>query len=90
MCVEYVCFKCGAPDWSRCGVARAFDLHGARCEFLQHGLTYRRRRQCATCRLIDRVITKLKQLAYQEPWRLDDGPELQEWEKEGITVMGEV
>jgi hypothetical protein len=85
MCAEYVCSKCAAPDWGRCGVAGASGLHGARCEFLQHSL-HRRRRKCTTCRRIDHVINRLKQLAFQEPWRLNDGPELQEWEKEGITV----
>jgi hypothetical protein len=70
-------------------VARASGRHAARCEFLQPSLL-QRGRTCTTCRRIDHVIDRLKQLAFQEPWRLNDGPELQEWEKEGITIKGQM
>lgn len=85
MCLEYICSKCATPDWDRCDVARSSGLHGARCDFLRQTF---HRHKCTTCRRVDDVIHRLNQLAFQEPWRLDDGPELQEWEKEGIVTRG--
>ena len=81
MCQEYVCSDCSTPDWDRCGVASEAGLHGARCEFLQQTS---QRHKCTICRRVGDVIDKLERLAFQEPWRLNDGPELQDWEKEGI------
>ena len=85
MCLEYVCSYCNTPDWDRCDIAYEAGLHGARCEFLKptsHG------HQCTTCKRIDDVINKLEQLAFQEPWRLNSGAELQDWEKKGIFNDG--
>jgi hypothetical protein len=81
MCVEYVCSSCNTSDWGRCDVARESGLHGARCEFLKPTSLGHK---CTICYRVDDVINKLKQLAFQEPWRLNNGPELQDWEKEGI------
>jgi hypothetical protein len=81
MCREYVCSACNTPDWDRCEVAREAGLHGARCEFLK---STSQRHRCTICHRVDDVINKLEQLAFQEPWRLNNGPELQDWEKEGM------
>lgn len=81
MCQEYICSNCSAPDWDRCDVASEAGLHGARCEFLQQTS---QRHKCTICCRVDDVINKLERLAFQEPWRQNNGPELQDWEKEGI------
>jgi hypothetical protein len=82
MCQEYVCSDCGTPDWDRCDVACKVDLHGSRCEFLQQ---MSQRYKCTICCLVDDVINKLERLAFQDPWRLNNGPELQDWEEGGIS-----
>jgi hypothetical protein len=82
MCLRYICSKCNTPDWDRCDAARESGLHGARCEFLEP-TSYRHK--CTICHRVDDVINKLKQLAFQEPWRLNNGPELQDWERQGIV-----
>ena len=87
MCREYVCSNCNTPDWDRCADASEAGLHGARCEFLQQTA---QRYKCTICQRVDGVINKLEQLAFQEPWRLNDGPELQDWEKDGIVNYGTV
>ena len=82
MCFEYVCSDCNAPDWDRCDAAWEAGLNGRRCEFLEQTS---KRHKCTTCYRVEDVINKLEHLAFQEPWRLNNGPELQDWEKEGIV-----